>query len=137
MAQFSQVVGVPATTLRFWDGEDLVTPDRLDNGHRRYTPDHIARVEMVRMCQVLGAGTAEIRLILDPPDPAARVQYARERLPDVEQRVAALQKAVVVLRHMTECTHLTLAECGAWIEGVVTGERRADTPPQPTAATAL
>ena len=73
---------MPATTLRFWDAHGLLTPDRLDNGHRRYRPAHLARVEMIRMCQTLGCTIEEVKLILDPPEPAARIAYAQRRLPD-------------------------------------------------------
>ncbi|HET9517340.1 MAG TPA: MerR family transcriptional regulator [Actinoplanes sp.] len=115
VAQFAAQVGVPATTLRYWDDEGLLSADRLVNGHRRYTQAHVARVQMIQMCQALGCTADEIRLILDTPDPDARARYAAAKLPEVIGMIEILQVAATVLRHVADCAHTDADSCGAWM----------------------
>ncbi|WP_158220899.1 MerR family transcriptional regulator [Kineosporia sp. R_H_3] len=119
VAAFAARTGVPATTLRYWDDEGLLPAHRLDNGHRRYGPDDLPRLEMVRMCQGLGCTMDEVRLVLDAPDPAARARFAAEKLPEVLGRIELLRVAADVLRHVAVCEHTDAASCGAWMRSVL------------------
>lgn len=122
VSDFGTRIGVPASTLRYWDDIGLLTADRLDNGHRRYSPEHLPRLEMLRMCQALGCTTEEIRLILDAEDPAERAAYAERTLPTVIERIAMLHAAVRVLEHVAVCEHRDAATCGAWLRTVLESE---------------
>ncbi|MBL8931495.1 MAG: MerR family transcriptional regulator [Kineosporiaceae bacterium] len=115
VADFAERSGVPATTLRYWDDIGLLPAHRLDNGHRRYGPGDLPRLELLRMCQELGATTEEIRLVLDAQDPAERAAYARRTLPLIQQRIGTLQSAALVLEHVADCRHQDAATCGAWL----------------------
>ncbi|MBK6872264.1 MAG: MerR family transcriptional regulator [Kineosporiaceae bacterium] len=119
VADFAARSGVPASTLRYWDDIGLLPAGRLDNGHRRYGPDHQARLEMVRMCQALGCSTEEVQLILDAPNPAVRAAYAERTLPVVRERLEVLLVAVRVLEHVAVCQHPDAASCGAWMQSVM------------------
>lgn len=119
VAQFAARTGVPATTLRYWDDEGLLAAHRLDNGHRRYGPEHLPRLEMLRMCQRLGCTMDEIRLVLDAADPLERAEFARRRLPDVLAQIEVLQLAAEVLRHVAVCEHRDADSCGAWMRTVL------------------
>jgi MerR family gold-responsive transcriptional activator of gol and ges genes len=119
VAQFAARTGVPATTLRWWDDDGLLPADRLDNSHRRYTPEHLPRLEMIRMCQALGATTEEVRLVLDASDPEQRSAYALRTLPVVRDRMAALQAAERVLEHVAECDHTDVVTCGAYLRDLL------------------
>jgi DNA-binding transcriptional MerR regulator len=115
VAQFATRTGVAASTLRYWDDEGLLAAHRLDNGHRRYGPGDLPRLEMVRMCQELGCTIDEIRLILDSTDPQERAAFARRKLPEVAERIAVLEVAATVLRHVAGCEHRDAGSCGAWM----------------------
>jgi DNA-binding transcriptional MerR regulator len=119
VAQFSARTGVPSTTLRYWDDEGLLPATRLDNGHRRYGPPDVARLEMVRMCQALGCTMDEVRLILDARDPQQRARFAAGKLPEVLERIEVLQVAAEVLRHVAHCRHPDAESCGAWMRSVL------------------
>lgn len=119
---FAARTGVPATTLRYWDDIGLLTATRIDNGHRRYGPAHLPRLEMLRMCQALGCTTEEIRLVLDAEDPAQRAEYARRTLPLVIERIEVLRTAVRVLEHVAVCEHRDAVSCGAWLRAVLQDE---------------
>jgi DNA-binding transcriptional MerR regulator len=128
VAEFSARTAVPATTLRYWDDEGLLTAHRLDNGHRRYGPRHLPRLEMVRMCQALGCTMDEVRLILDAPDPLARADYARRTLPQVLRQIQVLQVAAQVLQHISVCEHQDADSCGAWMRAQLADLTRVETP---------
>lgn len=119
VAQFSARTGVPSSTLRYWDDEALLPAQRLDNGHRRYGPSDLPRVEMVRMCQALGCTMDEVRLVLDASDPEQRAAFARSKLPEVLDRIAMLGVAAEVLRHVAVCQHPDAASCGAWMRSAI------------------
>ncbi|MEV4199313.1 MerR family transcriptional regulator [Micromonospora globbae] len=122
VAEFAELTGVPASTLRYWDDQGLVPADRMSTGHRRYGPDHQARVEVVKMCQALGATIDDIRLILDTSDPNQRAEYARRTLPEVMAKIATLQTAATVLQHLIQCEHRDPAGCSRWIRSLLDGE---------------
>src|SRR5690606_19993831 len=105
VAEFAALTGVPASTLRYWDDQGLVPADRIGTGHRRYRPEHRTRVELVKMCQALGATIDDIRVILDSSDPNQRAEYARRTLPEVMVKIATLQTSAVVLRHLVQSEH--------------------------------
>lgn len=119
VAAFAARTGVPSSTLRYWDDEGLVPAHRLDNGHRRYGPADLSRLEMVRMCQGLGCTMDEVRLVLDAPDPAGRARFAAGKLPEVLARIELLRVAADVLRHVAVCAHPDAASCGAWMRSVL------------------
>lgn len=119
VAQFAALTEVPATTLRYWDDEGLLVAHRRDNGHRHYAPEHLPRLEMVRMCQALGCTLDEVRLVLDAADPAERARFAQRRLPDVLAKIETLQVAAQVLRHVAVCEHRDADSCGAWMREVL------------------
>lgn len=44
---------MPATTLRFYESEGLITPARRGNGYRDYTDEDLDRVEFIAQAQAL------------------------------------------------------------------------------------
>ncbi|CAM4361977.1 MerR family regulatory protein [Weissella hellenica] len=39
IGEFSQLTGIPTSTLRYYESENLIMPQRSANGHRYYTSD--------------------------------------------------------------------------------------------------
>ena len=57
----SDRIGLPPSTIRYYEDERLVMPDRNDSGHRRYARSDIRRLSFVMISQGLGFSIAEIR----------------------------------------------------------------------------
>lgn len=57
----SQRTGLPPSTIRYYQDEGLVTPDRNQSGHRRYARADIRRLSFVMISQGLGFSIAQIR----------------------------------------------------------------------------
>ena len=88
--------GVGIDTVRYYERSGLLTPkSRLASGYRRYSDVEVARLRFIRRAQALGFTLKEVRelLALSRRKDVARVKRtAQEKLADVEQRIAALER---------------------------------------------
>ena len=91
--------GVPAKTIRFWEGQRLVPgPARTPAGYRDYEPAVLARLAFIRDAQAAGLTLEHIRQVLEIRDggrpPCAHVaDLVARRLAEVEARLAELARA--------------------------------------------
>ncbi|MEV4947403.1 MerR family transcriptional regulator [Streptomyces sp. NPDC053755] len=94
--------GVSIDTLRYYEREGLIGPIRRSAGGRReYTEDDVFWIGLVTCFREAGLGIADLRdfvaiLRADHP-PQDRVAFLRERRAGLEERVAALRRAMQVL----------------------------------------
>lgn len=64
-------VGVSPQTLRVWEKQDLLIPDRTAGGQRRYTPDQVERARRIAgLRRQYGWNPAAIRNSLDEAEPS-------------------------------------------------------------------
>jgi YD repeat-containing protein len=106
VGQLASASGVPATTLRYYDDLGLLVAERLPNGHRRYRPEALERLHLVRRCQSLGLSLDEVAAVLRPGGGAERRELAGRKLADLDRLLAELVGVRAVLAHLAECTHL-------------------------------
>lgn len=91
--------GVPARTIRFYEGAGLLPPpDRSDSGYRLYTEADLLRLRFVRQARLLGLGLPAIKTLVaqafstDCASFGAELQATIERQRgEVERRIAELQ----------------------------------------------
>ena len=77
--------GVPARTLRYYEEQDLLHPERSGNGYRTYSESAVYRVQQIRGLLDSGLTTEIIRTILpylNSPDEI----HVHPRLPDPADR---------------------------------------------------
>jgi MerR family copper efflux transcriptional regulator len=88
--------GVGIDTVRYYERSGLLSPKtRLASGYRRYSDAEVARLRFIRRAQSLGFTLNEIRelLALSNRRDVARVKrVAQQKVIDVEQRIASLQR---------------------------------------------
>jgi MerR family copper efflux transcriptional regulator len=88
--------GVRIDTIRYYERSGLLSPKaRLASGYRRYGELELSRLRFIRRAQALGFTLREVRelLVLSSRRDVAKVKRAaQEKLADVEQRIAALQR---------------------------------------------
>lgn len=94
--------GVSIETLRYYEREGLIGPiGRSSGGRRQYTEEDIFWIGLVTCFRDAGLGIADLRgfvAILRAQRPAQdRVAFLREHRAALEQRVAALHRAMAVL----------------------------------------
>ncbi len=106
IGEFSEVSGVPAKTVRYYESVGLLPePSRLENGYRDYDGSAAKRLEFVRACQSLGLSLGEIRSILDFRDrgevPCEHVASLIERRArDISAEIATLERARLELERL-------------------------------------
>ncbi|MFC8448718.1 MerR family transcriptional regulator [Kitasatospora sp. NPDC057223] len=94
--------GVSIDTLRYYEREGLIGPIRRSGGgHRVYTEDDVFWIGLVTCFREAGLGIADLRdfvaILRGDHSPHDRVVFLRERRAALEQRVAALHRAMGVL----------------------------------------
>src|SRR5690625_6273144 len=94
--QLAAAAGVNLQTLRYYERRGLLPePDRSLGGHRNYGQDAVTILRIVKAAQHLGFTLEEIKELLTVgshrgPRPGLR-QRARQKLTDVESKIATLQ----------------------------------------------
>lgn len=114
-------MGVPASTLRYWETAGLLKPPRRVGGKRRYEPEGLQQIEMVALAKRAGFTLAEIRIILlgisgkKPPSEVWR-GLASDKLPEVEQTLAEAEAMKKILVAGLRCECLSLEDCLAGVD---------------------
>ncbi|MEW9514973.1 MerR family transcriptional regulator [Streptomyces bacillaris] len=94
--------GVSIDTLRYYEREGLIGPVRRSTGGRReYTEEDVFWIGLVTCFREAGLGIADLRgfvaILRGEHPPQDRVAFLRERRTALQQRVAALCRAMEVL----------------------------------------
>ncbi|MCK0197556.1 helix-turn-helix domain-containing protein [Ancylobacter sp. 6x-1] len=114
----AQASGVKVPTIRYYEEIGLLpAPPRTDGGRRAYAMGDIRRLAFIRHARELGFEIEAIRALLalqDRPDQscAAADAIARDRLAEVEERIASLTALKAELTRMIEgCSHGEVGVC--------------------------
>lgn len=94
--------GVSIDTLRYYEREGLIGPIRRSGGGRRqYTESDVFWIGLVTCLREAGLGIADLRgfiaILRAEHPPQDRVVFLRERRAALQERVAALGRAMEVL----------------------------------------
>ncbi|MBN9629888.1 MAG: MerR family transcriptional regulator [Actinobacteria bacterium] len=66
MGQAAELLGVPASTLRYYEDVELIRPaDRENNGYRSYDDATIARLRFISSAKTVGIPLEEVRTLAD------------------------------------------------------------------------
>jgi len=110
--------GVKVPTIRYYEEIGLLpAPPRTEGGRRAYGEADMRRLAFIRHARELGFEIEAIRTLLqlqDTPDQscAAADAIARDRLVEVERRIASLTALKAELERMVDgCRHGHVAEC--------------------------
>ena len=116
IGQLAARSGIPATTIRYYEREGLLSePDRL-GGRRRYEPDHLQRLAAIRLAKQAGFSLREIERFIrgfsaSTPPSARWRQMAGEKLSELDRKAQEIERMRAVLQRGLDCECLTLDEC--------------------------
>lgn len=65
ISQMAQRFGVEPHTLRFYEKEGIITPERTESGIRCYTDENVAQLEMAMCLKSTGMPLKEIKKYFD------------------------------------------------------------------------
>ena len=127
--------GLHASAIRYYeDAGILPKPDRV-SGKRRYHPDTIDRLVLIRFCSRLGMRLTDIRGLLATPRGTRAKEYWRRlvdgKLDELAGLINAARGVERILRESRDCDCVTLASC-SWLR-----DERAKPPPGRRGLTAL
>ncbi|NDL59481.1 heavy metal-responsive transcriptional regulator [Phytoactinopolyspora mesophila] len=123
IGELAKRTGTTTKTLRFYEDAGLLPePPRTPNGYRDY-PDQMAdRIGFIHAAQAAGFGLRDIWQILGISDSGNRPcehvgRLIDQRLAEVEQRIAELQRTRRVLTELAERTaRLDPTECAGYCD---------------------
>ncbi|WP_189950166.1 MerR family transcriptional regulator [Streptomyces alanosinicus] len=96
IGELARCTGLSVKTIRFYSDRGLVAPaSRTAAGYRRYGPDAVARLALVRTLRELGLGLDAIGRIVDRPLDLGRVAAEQAAALDVQISVLRLRRAVL------------------------------------------
>ncbi|MFF7973476.1 MerR family transcriptional regulator [Streptomyces sp. NPDC007905] len=97
IGELARRTGLTIKTIRFYSDRGLVSPaDRTPAGHRRYGPDAVARLALVRTLRDLGLGLDTVRRVLDRDLPLGRVAAEHAAALDAQIGILRLRRAVLL-----------------------------------------
>lgn len=118
IGQLSSAVGVKIPTIRYYEQIGLIPPAARTSGNqRRYGRPALDRLRFIAHARAMGfpmgSLTAMLRIAGHAEAPCADIDdLVRERLDDVEARIAKLQRLKGELAAMLDsCRHGTVADC--------------------------
>jgi DNA-binding transcriptional MerR regulator len=98
IGELARRTGLPVRTLRFYSDRGVVAPvERSEAGYRRYRPDAVTRVALVRTLRELGVDLPTIRRVLERELDLAGVAAAHASALDAQIRVLRLSRTIARL----------------------------------------
>ncbi|WP_433501162.1 MerR family transcriptional regulator [Sphaerimonospora sp. CA-214678] len=94
VSELAAALGVRPSTLRHWDAEDLVVPDR-DGGTRRYTPAQVRDARIVHQLRRAGYGIAPLRSLVPELRRARRSEDVAAALAARDADITARSRALL------------------------------------------
>lgn len=130
IGELSQQSGVPASTIRYYERIGILPRTARVGGQRRYAPDAIHRLAVLKLAQYCGFSLDEMRQLLYGFRPAVTPsqrwqQLARKKEAELDVEISRISEMKTMLGRVAGCQCPNLAECGRRAAGVVFSNRGA------------
>lgn len=128
IGQVARSIGVPATTLRYYEREALLAPTaRNAAGYRFYDPPAVERLEFIRAAQAVGFTLDDIRalLLIEGQAPCKQVRDVLEnRLREVDKKIAELKRVRNALSKAQKSCRASGGSCDVLADLLSTTKRK-------------
>lgn len=102
-SQFAKLHEVNKRTLHYYDEIDLFSPqEKSENQYRYYNSRQSIDFEYIRMLKELHMSISEIKNYVQNPNPADFTAIANEKINEIDQQIAHLEKTKVILQQKKE-----------------------------------
>jgi MerR family redox-sensitive transcriptional activator SoxR len=117
IGKLAEESGVPASTIRYWERIRVLPQPARVNGRRRYPPDAVDRLAVLRLAQACGFHLPEMRRLLHgfgaDVAPSGRWQeLARRKKAELDGRIEQLIEMRRLLDRVVQCRCPDLTDCG-------------------------
>ena len=116
IGEVARRTGVAASALRYYEDAGLLPPPRRVGGRRRYDPEVLRRVEVLRCAQQAGFTLAEIRTLFhgfgaDTPLGERWNALAHAKLRELDALIARAEQMKRAILTGMECGCVRLEDC--------------------------
>lgn len=98
--EVEQYLEVPRATVRFYEKEGLIRPERSGNGYRDYSEEDVERLRKIIVFRKLGMGLNDIEDVLDGAKPLS--EAVAENIVNLEKQIEELKGALFVCHKLQE-----------------------------------
>ncbi len=116
IGEVSHKIGIPASTLRYYEKIDLI--DRLDrvSGRRQFDTQSLFVLEFIKLAQLAGFSIAEIKQLkqaykADPSSKGTWKEMAEQKRAQIQEQILSLLKTEAILNEVLSCRCLSLTAC--------------------------
>jgi MerR family redox-sensitive transcriptional activator SoxR len=116
IGELAHRAGLRASAIRYYEKLGLLAPPHRSGGQRRYSPDALDRVLLIRFASEMGFSLAEVKLFLGglrdnaPVGPRWK-KLAAKKLSEVEASIARSLGLKTVLQNLQHCDCASLKQC--------------------------
>ena len=89
--ELEQALGMSRANIRFYEKEGLLSPLRLENGYRDYTPDDLETLRKIKLLRQLQVPVEDIRALQQGGKELTALLAAQEE--DLRRRASDLEAA--------------------------------------------
>ena len=112
----AQRAGLRASAIRYYEGIGILPAAKRTSGQRRYRPDVLDRLALIRFAQDAGFTMAEIKTLFEGFEDETPISerwqvLARRKLAEVEAAIARAERMKTLLGHALECRCLRVEDC--------------------------
>lgn len=125
IGEVAKRLGTTQRTLRFYEEQGLIKPERSVKGTRYYTSDDLERVTVILRMTEVGVPLAQIRkvasLFSDLPEDRAKYSHVEQSLSSLAEKMAEQQRALAALENELHMVREHLSDC---VECGLQGDKR-------------
>lgn len=99
ISQVAQKFGVEPHTLRFYEKEGIITPERTESGIRSYTEENVSQLEMAMCLKSTGMPLKDIRRYFDLVEAGDETLDERLKI-FTDHRTHVLEEIEVLQKHL-------------------------------------
>ena len=109
--------GVPASTIRYWERIGVMPRPVRVSGQRRYQPDAVHQLALLRLAQACGFRLEEMRHLLHGFRPGVTAsrrwqKLARKKQNELDEQMARLRTMRQLVDRVLKCRCAELSDCG-------------------------
>ena len=117
IGQLEAETGIPASTIRYWERIGVLPKPLRVGGQRRYGPEAVHYLAVLRLAQACGFCLSEMRHLLHEfrsSVPAARrwQELSKKKIQELDAQIARLKAMGRVVNRVLQCQCVELPECG-------------------------
>ena len=116
IGELAHLAGLRPSAIRYYEKLGLLAPPHRSGGQRRYSPDTLDRVLLIRFAGEMGFSLSEIKLFLSGLRDKAPVgprwkKLATKKLLEVENSIARSVRLKTLLQRLRHCRCRSLKQC--------------------------